>query len=95
MEFIDAVNKVFKKALLPGHTIYLGESMAKSFHCGLKGKMKITRKPRPIGNEFKNLSDAWTNAVTHLELYEGRDITSKKESLSKSIVQLRQQSYAW
>ena len=40
---------------------------------------KIIRKPRPIGNEFKNLSDAWTNVVTHLELYEGRDITSKKE----------------
>ena len=79
LEFIDAINKVFKKAMSPGDTICLDESMVKSFHRGLKGKMKIIRKPRPIGNEFKNLSDARTNTVTHLELYEGRDIMAHKE----------------
>ena len=28
------------------------KSMIKSFHRGLKGKIKIKRKPRPIGNLF-------------------------------------------
>ena len=34
--FIDAFNKDFKKALCPGNTIGLDESMIKLFHCGLK-----------------------------------------------------------
>lgn len=84
--------KFSKKALSSGDTICLDKSIVKSFHCGLKGKMKKIRKPRPTGNEFKNLSDARTNVVTQLELYEGRDICQKR-SLSKSMVQLRQQSY--
>ena len=78
IQFTDAVSKVFKKVLSPGNTICLDESMVKSFHCGLKGKIKIIRKPRPIGDELKNFSDAW-NVVTYLELYKGRDIMSKKE----------------
>ena len=47
--------------------------------------MKIIRKPRLVGNEFKNLSDACTNAVTHLELYETRDIMSKKEFVKEYV----------
>ena len=51
----------------------------KSFHHDLKGKMKIIRKPRPIGNEFQNASDTRTNIVTTLELYEGRELMAEKE----------------
>ena len=57
--------------------------LVKSFHCGLKGNRKIIRKPRPIGNEFKNFSEARTNVVTHLQLYEGSDIMSKNELLKE------------
>lgn len=85
IKFIDAFNKVFKKALTPGDSICLDESVVKSFHCGLKGKMKIIRKPRLVGNEFKNLFDACTNAVTHLELYERRGIMSKKEFVKEYV----------
>ena len=71
LNYLEAVNLQFADAFNPGDTICLDASMVKSFHHNLKGKIKIIRKPRPIGNEFKNKSDARTNIVTTLELYEG------------------------
>ena len=62
----------------PGDTCTLDESMIKSFHRDLKGKIKIIRKPRPIGNEIKNLADAKTNIVLHMELYEGKEYMQNK-----------------
>ena len=38
----------------------------------MKGEVKIIWKPRPIGNKIKNLSDAATNIVLNMELYEGK-----------------------
>ena len=43
---------------IPGHTSTLDESMIKSYHRNLKGKLKIIRKPRLIGNEIKNMLNA-------------------------------------
>ena len=77
--FLEAVNEIFKEAFSPGDTLCLDESMVKSYHKGLKGKMKIIRKPRPIGNEFKNMSDSRTNIVNHLELYEGKEYMASKK----------------
>ena len=57
--------------------------MIKSFHRNLKGKIKIIRKPRPIGNEIKNLSDVMSNIVLNLELYEGKGIISGKDFVKK------------
>ena len=57
--------------------------MIKSFHRNLKGKIKLIRKPRPIGNEIKNLSDAASNIVLKLELYEGKDIMNDKDHAKK------------
>ena len=56
LDFLDAVNTQFKQAVTPGSFITLDESMIKSFHHDLKGKIKIICKPRPIGNEIKNMS---------------------------------------
>ena len=53
--------------------------MVKSFHCDLKGKIKIIRKPRPIGNEMKNMSNVISKLVLHLELYKGREIMCNKK----------------
>ena len=52
--------------------------MIKSFHHYLKGKIKIIRKPRPIGNEIKNMSDALSHIVMNLELYEGKESMAYK-----------------
>ena len=79
LDYIAAVNTNTKKAFAAGTYVVLDESMIKSFHRNLKGKMKIIRKPRPIGNEIKNMSDGATNIATVLELYEGREIMSQKE----------------
>ena len=57
--------------------------MIKTFHRNLKGKIKIIRKPRPIGNEIKNLSDVMSNIVLNLELYEGKGIISGKDFVKK------------
>ena len=57
--------------------------MIKSFHHDLKGKIKIKRKPRPIGNEIKDLSDARSNIVIRMEMYEGRYAMATKENVKK------------
>ena len=61
LDYITAVNVNNKKAFAAGTYVVLDESMIKSFHLNLKGKMKIICKPRPIGNEIKNMSDGNTH----------------------------------
>ena len=53
--------------------------MVKAFHKNLKGKMKIIRKPRPIGNEFKTLCDARSKIVLFAEQYKGKEFMASKE----------------
>ena len=48
LEFIAAVNERLKNPFIPGDVV-LDESMVKSFHRNLKGKLKIIRMPCPIG----------------------------------------------
>ena len=79
MLLVEATNRTFIDALTPGYILVLDESMVKSYHRGLKGKVKIIRKPRPIGNEFKNVCDGQTQIVLKLELYEGKDIMKEKD----------------
>ncbi len=56
IDFVDAVNENFLNALSPGDHLCLDESMIKAYHKDLTGKVKIIRKPRPVGNEIK---DEW------------------------------------
>ena len=79
MEFVPAVNDQFQKALAPESYITLDESMSKSFHRKVRGKVKIIRKPRPVGNEVKNLADAASHIVLKLELCKGKEPMSTKE----------------
>ena len=39
---------------------------------------KIARKPQGIGIEYKNLADAETGIILHLEIQEAADIMAKK-----------------
>ena len=57
--------------------------MIKSYHKNLKGKIKIKCKHRPIGNEIKDMSDAATNIVRRLEMYEGKEDMATKEHVKK------------
>ena len=83
MEFLSAVNDNLLQALTPGNIITLDESMIKSYHRNLKGKIKIKRKSRPIGNEIKDLADARSCIAVKLELYEGKETMKEKEHVSK------------
>ena len=83
LNLISAFNENCKEIMSPGEYLVLDESMVKSFHRNLKGKMKIIRKPRPIGNEFKNLCDGHTQIVLFLELYEGKELMQDKEHVSE------------
>lgn len=72
-DFVAAVNKFFQSAWIPRFSL-LDKSMIKSFHRDIKiGKIKIIRKPRPIGNEIKNLADAVSQTLLNLELYESKE----------------------
>ena len=73
LDFINAVNDRLKETIQPGETLCIDESMIKSYHRNLKGKMKIIRKPRPIGNELKTMSDGKSKIVIHMELHEGKE----------------------
>lgn len=79
IDFVDAVNRCFAQAFVPGDIMCLDESMVKSYHRNLQGKIKIKRKPRPIGNEIKDIADARSKLVYKLEIYEGKDRMSEKE----------------
>ena len=83
LQFINAVNEQLESAITPGNVVTLDESMIKSFHKNLKGKIKIRRKPRPVGNEIKDMSDARTNIVVKLEMYEGKEDMALKEHVGK------------
>ena len=45
--------------------------------------MKIIRKPRPNGNEFKKVADARSNIITHLELYERKYLMAEKDHIEE------------
>ena len=83
LDFINAVNDRLAEAITPGNVVTLDENMIKSFHHDLKGKIKIKRKPQPVGNEIKDMSDARTNIVVNLELYEGKEDMALKEHVGK------------
>ena len=83
LDFIAVVNQHLLHALTPGKFITLDETMIKSYHKNLKGKIKIKRKPCPIGNEIKDMTDAATNIVIRLELYEGKEDIATKEHVKK------------
>ena len=61
----------------------LDESMIKAYHKSLPGKIKIKRKPRPIGNEIKDMSDGRTHIVVQMELYEGKEAMESKGHVKK------------
>ena len=79
LDWIAAVNKNFQRCVNPGDYLCLDEAMLKSYHKDLKGKMKIIRKPRPIGNECQVCCDAKSQIVLNIELYEGREPMGEKE----------------
>ena len=81
IDFLNVVNEKLTKVFTPGKYVTLDESMIKSFHRNLKGKIK--RKPRPVGNEIKDVADAATNIVTRMELYEGKDDMREKDHVKQ------------
>ena len=73
------INETFQNAITPGTYLTLNESMIKSYHWNLKGKIKIIRKACPIWNEIKNMADAATKIdaaikiAMNMEIYRGKD----------------------
>lgn len=53
--------------------------MAKSHDRNLKGKIKIKRKPHPIGNEFKTMCDGRSKIVMYIKLHDGKVFIVKKD----------------
>ena len=82
VELIGECNKSFQRAITPGTFLTLDESMIKAYHQGLPAKIKIPRKPRPVGNEIKNLCDSETKIVLNMELNEGKVAMKEKEFTS-------------
>ena len=70
---INALNKTFQTALSPGSNLTLDESVIKAYHLNMPAKIKIPRKPRPVGNEIWDLCDSKTQIVVNLEMNEGKD----------------------
>ena len=79
LKFLEAVSSQFQSCLTPSLYVSLDECMIKLFQCYLKSKIKIILKPRPIGNEIKNLSDATTNIVFNMKSYKEKDIMAHEE----------------
>ena len=79
LDFLTNINQNFQNCVIPGSYLTPDKSMLKSFHQNLKGKIKIIRKPHPVGNEIKNMADGASQIVLNLEFYEGKDVMSQKD----------------
>lgn len=64
---------------MPGEAVGLNESMIKSLHKNLQGKIKFTWKPCPIENKVNNMADGHYKILVKFELYEGEDEMQEKE----------------
>ena len=92
-DLIDAINETLTDAVTAGDVICVDESMIKSYHKELKGKLKIKRKPRPIGNECKKLC-AMDNRKSSSSLNCTKENTScKRRNLFESSVLQQQLRY--
>ena len=78
-ELVSALSQQFQNALKPGSCLTLDESMIKGYHRSLPGKVKIIRKPTPIGNEVLDICDSDTLIVLNLELNCGKEKNADKE----------------
>ena len=78
-QLVGAMNTQFKSVLSAGSQITIDESMIKAFHRNLPGKVKIRRKPRPVGNEVYDLCDSLSMIVLHIEFNQGKENNKKKE----------------
>ena len=84
LDFLPVINETFQNAITPGTNLTLDESMIKSYHQNLKGKIKI----HPIGNEIRNMVDAATKIVINMELYEGKDYMKEYGAIVATTLQL-------
>eukprot|EP00731_Ephydatia_muelleri_P010048 Em0005g634a len=81
---IHAFNQRRREVVEPGTECTIDESMGmwKPFFEntpeGIPSLRKIARKPQGIGIEYKNLADAETGIILHLEIQEAADIMAKK-----------------
>ena len=81
---IHAFNQRRREVVEPGTECIIDESMGmwKPFFEntpeGIPSLRKIARKPQGIGIEYKNLADAETGIILHLEIQEAADIMAKK-----------------
>ena len=62
-DFVTEVNKNLLTTITAGEHLCIDESMVKAFHKRLRVKVKIRRKPRPIGTEIKAVCDGKTKIV--------------------------------
>jgi hypothetical protein len=85
--FINAFNERRKKAVTPGQTLVVDESMS-AFRARASGEysvngmphlVKIARKPEGVGAEFKSLADPYTGIILFLEIQEGKDAMRAKD----------------
>ena len=51
----------------------------------LPGRIKIKRKPTPVGNEIKDVCDSMSKVVLNMELNEGKERMQDKEFTKSSI----------
>ena len=57
--------------------------MISSYHRNLSGKMKIQRKPRPIGVEIKGLADGKTKIILNIEKHEAKEKMQNKDFVNE------------
>ena len=82
--FIHVFNQRRRGVVEPGTECIVDASMGmwktffKNTPEGIPSLHKIARKPQGIGIEYKNVADAETGIILHLEIQEAADIMAKK-----------------
>ena len=82
-DFIAAFNTQVKLSYQAGSVLTIDESMWMAYFRKLVGRKKMPRKPTSTGNEIKNIADAKSLIVMHIELQRDPTVMDKKEYVDK------------
>jgi hypothetical protein len=63
---LNESNDHIKDYLIPGKHLVIDETMNQWLKVGMPNLKEVSRKPHPIGQEFKSLADYYTNAIIRL-----------------------------
>ncbi|KAG1462937.1 hypothetical protein G6F56_005406 [Rhizopus delemar] len=66
-DYLRSFNETLANTMVPGRYLCVDETMNQWLECGMTNLKKVPRKPHPIGQELKTLTDYDTSCILQLD----------------------------